>query len=460
MWAEQMEKLLEYIQTGVHLINKEGITLFYNQKMAEIDGLNQAHVLGKNLFNLFPSLTEESSTLVRALNTGKEIREQLQTYVNFKGQQITSINRTYPLLQKGEIIGAVELAEDLTRVVQLNEQILELRQQLIQHQFKGEDRVQLVGMDSSFLHAIEKINRVARTDSTVLITGSTGTGKELVAKKIHQTSHRKKYPFIAQNCAAVPGDLLEGLLFGTVRGAFTGAINRPGLFEQAHKGTLFLDEINSLDGGLQAKLLRVLQDQKIRRLGGTAEFQTDVRIIAAMNTDPLQSVKKGEMRADFYYRLNVVTIHLPPLSQRKKDIPLLIDHFIQEFNQEFNRRISHVTSEALEHLQSYSWPGNVRELKHALEHAFNMLGEKEECIDLMHLPHLFEKNSPTKKNETLILPPPFYPMNLPQLLEEYEQDILKRTLDYYENNISKTAKALGMKRQALQYKMKKYGIRS
>lgn len=458
MWQEQMEMLLEFIQTGVHLINKDGITLFYNQKMAEIDGLNQEHVLGKNIFHLFPSLTEESSTLVRALKTGKEITEQLQTYVNFKGKQITSINRTYPLRQNGEIIGAVELAEDLTRVVQLNEQILELRQQLLEHHFKDEDNIQLVGLDPAFLHAIEKIKRVALTDSTVLITGLTGTGKELVAKKIHQSSHRKKYPFIAQNCAAVPGDLLESLLFGTVRGAFTGAINRPGLFEQAHKGTLFLDEINSLDAGLQAKLLRVLQDKKIRRLGGTEEFQTNVRIIAAMNTDPLQSVKKGEMRADFYYRLNVVAIHLPPLSQRKEDISLLIDHFIQEFNQEFHRRISRVSKKALDHLQSYSWPGNVRELKHALEYAFNMLGEKDEEVDLIHLPPLFEKNGPSIKNETMNLPSPFYPLNLPQLLEDYEQDILKRTLDSFQYNISKTAKALGMRRQALQYKIKKYKL--
>jgi arginine utilization regulatory protein len=458
MWPEQMEKLLEFIQTGVHLINKEGITLFYNQKMAEIDGLNQENVVGKNIFHLFPSLTEESSTLVRALKTGKEIREQVQTYVNFKGQQITSINRTYPLWQNGEIVGAVELAEDLTRVVKLNEQILELRQQLIEHQFKGEDRVQLIGMDPAFLHALEKIKRVARTDSTVLITGATGTGKELVAKKIHQSSPRKKHPFIAQNCAAVPGDLLEGLLFGTVRGAFTGAINRPGLFEQAHKGTLLLDEINSLDMGLQAKLLRVLQDKKIRRLGGTEEFQTNVRIIAAMNTDPLQSVKKGEMRADFYYRLNVVTIHLPPLSQRKEDIPLLIDHFIQEFNREFNRKVFNVTTRAMEYLKGYSWPGNIRELKHSLEYAFNMLGEKEQQIDVSHLPPLFEKNSPSKKNEGPGLPPPLYPMNLPQLLEEYEKDLLQRTLAYYQNNISKTAKALGMKRQAIQYKMKKYEL--
>lgn len=458
MWQKQMEKLLEYIQTGVHVINKDGTTLFYNQKMAEIDGLERENVLGKNLFHLFPSLTEESSTLVRALKTGKIISEQLQTYVNFKGKQITSINQTYPLYDNGEIIGAVELAEDITRVVELNEQILELRQQLIRHKYKDKDTVHLIGKNPAFLEALDKMKRVARTDSTVLITGLTGTGKELVAKKIHQLSQRKKYPFIAQNCAAVPGDLLESLLFGTVRGAFTGAINRPGFFEQAHKGTLFLDEINSLDASLQAKLLRVLQDKKIRRLGGTEEFQSDVRIIAAMNTDPWESVKKGEMRTDFYYRLNVVTIHIPPLAERKDDIPLLVNHFLEEFNEEFNRRVTEVTKEALTYLQSYSWPGNVRELKHALEYAFNMLDEKEERIDLVHLPPLFEKKSFPSKKVKWALPASMYPMNLPGLLEEYEQDIIKRTLAHFQNNVSKTAKALGMSRQALQYKLKKYGL--
>lgn len=465
MWREQMEKLLELVQIGVHFINQDGITLFYNQKMADIDGLNQEDVLGKSIFHVFPSLTEDSSTLVRALKSGKEVKEHVQTYVNFKGKQITSINNTYPVHHQGQLIGAVELAEDITRIVQLNEQILQLRQQLILDRNSQKKKPKglyhfsdLIGIHPDFLHAIDQARRTARTDSTLLITGATGTGKEMVAQSIHQESRRKNYPFIAQNCAAVPKDLLEGLLFGTVRGAFTGAIHRPGLFEQAHKGTLFLDEINSLDLELQAKLLRVLQDKNIRRIGGLEEIQTDVRIIAAMNTDPQASIKEGKLRPDFYFRLNVVNIHLPSLMNRKEDIPLLVSHFIEEFNHDFGLSISGASPPALEILSSYPWPGNIRELRHAVEYAYNMVEEKESWIHPNHLPPHIEKKISPLRIHSLEPPSPLYPLNLPILLEEVEGEIVSRTLAHFHHNISRTAEALGIKRQALQYKIKKYGL--
>ena len=280
----------------------------------------------------------------------------------------------------------------------------------------------------------------------------------MMAQSIHGASLRKNDPFITQNCAAVPKDLLEGLLFGTLRGAFTGAINRPGLFEQADGGTLFLDEINSLDLALQAKLLRVLQDKKIRRIGGTEEIQTNVRIIAAMNTDPLQGIKRGEIRSDFYFRLNVVNIHLPPLSTRKEDIPLLISHFVDKFNQDFSYCISGLTPSASHQFYDYDWPGNVRELKHALEYAFNMLEEGERWIDLCHLPSLLERQASPMRLEIKEPLEVLYPLDLSRMMDEYERDVISRTLLHFQQNITKTAEALGIKRQALQYKIKKYQL--
>ena len=277
--SNYFEKMLNIIDVGVHLIDNKGITIFYNDKMAETDGFNREQVIGKNLFDLFPSLTNETSTFIKVLQTGMEIREKIQTYVNVTGKRITTINSTYPLLEDGEIIGALEVAKDITSIVQLHDQILDLRHQIYESPQKDKKKTSaapyhfsdLIGKNESFLNTVSFAKKASRTSSPVLICGPTGTGKELLAQSIHNAGARRTRPFIAQNCAAVPNELMEGIMFGTARGAFTGAIDRAGLFEQANGGTLFLDELNSLDLLLQAKLLRVLQDGIVRRIGGTQE---------------------------------------------------------------------------------------------------------------------------------------------------------------------------------------------
>ncbi|MBN6187650.1 sigma 54-interacting transcriptional regulator [Aneurinibacillus sp. BA2021] len=470
IWSEEFEWLLGIINVGIHLVDKEGTTLFFNETMAEIDGLDRRDVIGQNVFDLFPSLTNESSTLIGVLRTGEEIVDKVQTYMNMKGKQITSINSTYPLLKDGEIVGAVELAEDITRIVQLNDQVLDLRQQLYKKtkekkstqndtQYHFSD---LIGGSASFQQALTRAKRAARTHSPVLICGPTGTGKELIAQSIHNASIRRDKPFIAQNCAAVPRELMEGLLFGTTKGAFTGAIDRPGIFEQADGGTLFLDEINSLDIMLQAKLLRVLQDGRVRRVGGASEQEINVRILAAMNIRPHEALHHNILRSDLFFRLNVVNIELPPLTDRKDDITLLTNHFIDKFNQTFAMKVHGVSAEVHDAFLSYAWPGNIRELRHTIESAFNMMEENEEIIDMRHLPLQFTEPLPDDSSLEPGRPTPpssaSYPMDLPAYIDQIERQILADALDHYEGNISKTADSLGIKRQALQYKLKKFNL--
>ncbi|RXI96690.1 PAS domain S-box protein [Anaerobacillus alkaliphilus] len=464
-WSKHYEWVLNLVHVGVHVVDKNGHTVFYNQTMAEIDGMNRENVIGKPFFELYPSLTVETSTINLALKKGIQTVEAMQTYVNFQGKQITTINSTYPLFEGDEIIGAVETAKDITRIVRMYDQTLELRKELFETKKKG--RVtkgsadfhfgDLIGNSSNFQKALMIAKKAARSLSPVMICGATGTGKELVAQSIHNASIRREEPFIALNCAAVPKELMEGLLFGTTKGAFTGAIDRPGIFEQANKGTLFLDELNSLDLVLQAKLLRVLQDGKVRRLGGDTEKEMDVRIITAMNIDPMKALEQKILRTDLYYRLNVVHVQLPTLQERKTDIPLLADYFMKKLNNEFGSDVQTITDEALHSLRSYHWPGNIRELSHAMESAFNVIDIGYDKLEKRHLPaHIFQSAT--------AIPVPKSPldhkgeMNLPNMMEEYERETILQVFKENDSNISKTAKALGLKRQALQYKLNKYGI--
>ncbi|SDW18696.1 sigma-54-dependent Fis family transcriptional regulator [Paenibacillus sp. CF384] len=460
--SDYFEKILNTIDVGVHFIDQEGNTVFYNDKMAEIDGLDREQVLGKNILHLYPSLTQETSTLEKVLQTGQQLPAHIQTYFNVTGKRIMTINSTYPLYDNGQLIGALEVAKDITSIVQLHDQILDLRHQLYQakqkeNKHKGTARYEfsdLIGRSKAFQDALTLAKKTSRTVSPVMICGPTGTGKELFAQSIHNAGARRNRPFVAQNCAAVPADLLEGIMFGTARGAFTGAVDRAGLFEQASGGTLFLDELSSLDVYLQAKLLRVLQDGMVRRIGGTHEQQADVRIITAMNMDPAQALEEGLLRYDLFYRLSVVKIELPPLQQREADIPLLVNHFIEKLNPVFGLHIRNLSPDALRRLTAYSWPGNVRELGHAIESAYNMVEIDEETIEERHLPRglLVDREAAAEVDSGSGND------RLPERMKQLEREAIALAFQKNGYNVSQTANELGMKRQALQYKLNRYGI--
>lgn len=269
----------------------------------------------------------------------------------------------------------------------LETRVADLQQQLTERYRFGN----IIGKSKPMQELFKVLERVARSSATVLIVGRTGTGKELVARAIHYNSPRAKGPFVDINCGALPEELLESELFGYVRGAFTGATeSRPGLFEVAHGGTLFLDEVEALKPELQVKLLRVLQERVIRRVGGRENIPVDVRIIAATNQDLEAAVRRGEFREDLYYRLNVVTLYLPELRERREDIPLLVEHFLQQYARENNQPVRRFSTEAMRLLMSYSWPGNVRELQNAVEYALTM--STEPVLTIRDLPPAHQRD--------------------------------------------------------------------
>ena len=325
-----------------------------------------------------------------------------------------------------------------------------LRSQLEErYRFEG-----LVGRSTRMRELFDLLETVAASSSTVLVTGETGTGKELAARAIHHNSVRRAHRFVALNCSAVPETLLEGELFGHVRGAFTGAVaNRTGRIEIAHQGTFFLDEVGAMSTSLQAKLLRVLQERELERVGDTRTIKVDVRVIAATNADLQQLVANGLFREDLYYRLNVIPIFLPPLRERREDIPLLVQHFVAQLapREPPARKIT-VTQEALRAMMAYAWPGNIRQLENAVERAL-ALGRNRTQIDVQDLPPELRDNSPAGQEPTVMLPADG--LDLPGYMADVERQLIQQALDETRGNRQRAAKRLGLKRTTLVEKIRR-----
>jgi DNA-binding NtrC family response regulator len=336
-----------------------------------------------------------------------------------------------------------------------------LRAQLDErYRFEG-----IVGKSRAMARLFQLLETVAPTPSTILITGETGTGKEVVARAIHHNSPRRVHRFVALNCSAIPETLLEAELFGHVRGAFTGAIgNRQGRLEQAHKGTLFLDEVGTMTHALQTKLLRVLQEREFERVGDSHTTKVDVRIIAATNSDLLQMVEDGQFRGDLYYRLNVIPVQLPPLRERKEDIPLLVQHFLEKFQRAggaeskaggtpFPRSPLTVSQEAMRRLMSYHWPGNVRQLENAIERAVAMSGGRAQ-VDVQDLPSELV-HAPTAEPIASAVSLPEEGLDLEAVIAGIERELIQRSLERTGGNKGQAARLLHLKRTTLVEKLKR-----
>ena len=310
-------------------------------------------------------------------------------------------------------------------------------------------REEIVCRSRCMVELLEEARLVAASDASVLIHGESGSGKELLARAIHRASARAAKPFVAINCGAIPEALLESELFGHEKGAFTGATSRhSGLFQAAEGGTLFLDEIGDMPLPLQVKLLRVLQERRFRRLGGRNEQDVDVRVIAATNVDPAAAVKSGKLREDLYYRLNVFTIALPPLRDRKEDLPLLVQTFVEEFNQRDQKAVKAVDPEAMRRLEAYHWPGNVRELRNVIERA--VILAKGDFIETKHLPPLSSERRPAAApaapgSEVMLTPG--------MTVDEAEQKLILATLDAASGNKTRAAEMLGISLKTLHNKL-------
>ncbi len=305
----------------------------------------------------------------------------------------------------------------------------------------------MIAKSGSMLNVFRMITTVAKYPSNVLITGETGTGKDMVARAIYNLSPRNNKPFVAINCASLVEGLLESELFGHVRGAFTGALkDKPGLFEVANGGTLFLDEVGDLPLPLQAKLLRVIETGEVRRVGDTNMKKVDVRIISATNRSLKKLVEEGKFREDLYYRLNVINIHIPPLRERKEDIPVLVDYFLGELNQKLGKGIKGVEKEVLSLFKRLPWKGNVRELKNVMERAY--IQAPGDTIKLQDLPPEYLEEEKELAAQ----------VKIPSSLEELEKKYIMETLKYASGNCSLAARLLGISRRSLYRKLKKYGI--
>lgn len=430
------DPLFDSLADGVFSVDLDFKINSFNRAAEEITGINRENAIGKPCCYVFKAtICENNCALKETLKTGKPIIDKPIHIITFDGRKVpVSISTSLLKDKKGNIIGGVETFRDLSIVFALRKEL--------EGRYSFDDIISRNPIMHAFFSILPEI---AISESTVLISGESGTGKELFAKAIHSHSNRKNEPFVPVNCGAIPETLLESELFGYKKGAFTGAImNKPGRFAAAEKGTLFLDEIGDLPLPTQVKLLRVLEDKEYLPLGATKTVKANVRIIAASNRPLIEMLKEGSFRDDLYYRINVLNLELPPLRDRKEDIPLLINHFIKHFNSLQGKNIREMEPAALIAIMNYSFPGNVRELRNIIEGAFILC--KQGFIEFKHLPlHLQAKSSNQQ--------------NLPIMtLKAIEKTFVLKALERHKGNHSKAAKELGIHRSTLYRKLEKYSI--
>lgn len=460
-YRQVLQELSNIMDEAVHVVDEKGKTILYNEKMAALEMTNREDVLGKSFREVFSSIPPQESTLYRALTENQSTINKQQTYRNRYGKEITTVNSTIPVEADGKVIAAIEVSRDITEIKSLSNTILDLQKETLPSQKPKKPAIKryqfddLIGENRAFKEVLELGKKAAKTDASVFICGETGTGKELFAQSIHFAGPRKDMPFLAQNCAALPESLLEGILFGTEKGGFTGAVSRPGLFEQASGGTLLLDEISAMPYELQSKLLRVLQEDYLRRVGGSRDIPVDVRIIATVNEPPMELIEKGLLRRDLYYRLNVVNITIPPLRERPDDIPILCEYFLEKHNRKYGKEVWMLSEGALNRLKDYSYPGNVRELENRIMSAVS-LADREHVLTEKQL-RLPEADQGKKAASGASGYDPSE-QSLDAYLRACEEQILRKTMAENEGNISAAARQLGLKRQTLQHKLRKYGI--
>ncbi len=370
------DAILDSISDGVFTVDEQWRVLSFNRAAEEITGIAREDAIGRRCADVFrASMCETECALRHTMATGAALVNRAAFIVNAAGKRVPISASTALLRDRdGTVIGGAETFRDLSVVEQLRREV--------QGRFQVGD---IVSHSPAMRRVLEVLPRIADSESTILVEGETGTGKELVARAVHALSPRRSGPFVAVNCGALPDTLLESELFGYKAGAFTGATrDKPGRFAIARGGTLFLDEIGEVSPSLQVRLLRVLQERQYEPLGGTRVEPADVRVVAATHGDLAALVERGAFRRDLYYRIKVMRLELPPLRRRPEDIPLLVQHFVSRFNAIQNKRITGVSADALGVLVAHDYPGNVRELQNAIEHAFVLIGEGQ--IELEHLP--------------------------------------------------------------------------
>jgi len=453
--------VLNSINEGVIITTSKGYINFYNKQIQKLEGLDPGQVIGRHLTEVY-NVTEEASDQLSVWKSKKPVIDRYQKFLTAENKELYSIGSAYPVFKNGEVIAVFTICRNLTTIHELLNRTVQAQEKASENtlveDLGNNTRFQLsdiVAESRVMLTLLEKAKKAALVEAPVMVWGETGTGKELIVQGIHNENLlTRKNPFVAVNCAAIPEALLESLLFGATKGSFTGSVDTGGLFEQAGKGTLYLDEINSMPLNLQAKLLRVLQEKKYRKLGGKEELPMKCRIVSSTNADPLKCVAASTLRKDLYYRLSVIVLEIPPLEMRQEDIPLLINHFIKSFSTKYGKRVNRISLDLVGAFCDYTWPGNVRELEHVIESAVSMIDDEGNL-----LPEHFPSNLLDRLERSFPSSSRLPANGLLDVLHQAEKDTICKVLEEHGWNVSESARALKIGRTNLQYRMKKNGIR-
>ena len=482
-WTELFRQLFDHLPLGVSVHDVNNRIIYYNQTLALIDEMDPGEVLGRPINEVFRPFDSKGLLSQRCLATRRHFVNQPLFYYTRRGKLVNAVHHVFPLILQNRLLGCICF-------------VGEYRDPAILPGLTGERKPgpagenpagrgghysfeQIITRNPDMRQAIEVMARSADSDSAVMIYGETGCGKEMFAQSAHYFSRRANKSFMAVSCAAIPENLLEGLLFGTAKGAFTGAQDRPGLMEMADGGTLFLDEINSMPLGLQGKMLRAIQERTVKRIGGGKERAVSLKIISATNNHPHRAVTEGQLRPDLLYRLGVVIVEIPPLRARKDDLELLTGHFIEKFNKRLAKNVAGLSPAMMEAFEKHHWPGNVRELEHVIESAMNLILASERLLEPLHFgSSLFSKeimggdpaiDKPSRRPGAARpgygapasrIPPAERPAPAQGgPLDPDEPARLARALEEAGGNAARAARSLNISPQLMHHKIKKYGLK-
>ena len=451
-------EVLDNINEGVIMTDSNGKIIFYNRKLGEYEDLDPKYVIGRRLMDVY-QWSIESSEHYQVLKTGEPIREGNYRTVTKLGKTKQLIASSFPI-KKGNVTEAVySISRDMTPIRDVYSKTIGLqatseKRSLGLHNGTRFTFDHLICLSSKMKNLIFDAQKAAVGDAPVLVYGETGTGKEMIVQGMHNAGPRRKEPFVALNCAALPESLLESLLFGTKKGAFTGAENTLGFFEQAGRGTLYLDEINSMPLNLQAKFLRAVQEKCFRKLGDDKELPVRCKIVSSVNIDPIKCTENGQLRKDLYYRLSVISLEVPPLRKRKEDILPLVEYFEQKYCEIYGNKNITIDDDLKRLLKKYDWPGNVRELEHIIESAVSLLND-DEVMTIYNIPQYLRK----KLFAHNYMPSEQEGQTLNDILAGVEKQVVSQALEKSGMNITQAAKTLGISRQNMQYRIEKLGLR-
>ena len=463
--AHSLEQIIDNLYDGVLLSDKEGRVVIYNPAMEELEERQSKDMIGKYIWDAYGYSDKDKSEHMQVFSSGVPIINKYKAHAYNNGNPIYKSYSTLPIKNNGDIIGVYSISKNESKLQSLLSEIVELKRKF-NEKATADNKINLNGTRFNFSDIIgsseglNKLIKEAQTiswlDNSILLVGDTGTGKEVLAQSIHNFSKRKSNPFIGINCSAIPENLLETILFGSVKGAYTGSLDSSGLFEEAGDGTLFLDELNSMPINMQTKLLRVLQEKSVRRVGGKENHPLKCRVISAMNEDPYALIGEGKLRQDLFYRIAGYNLYIPPLKERENDLFELADYYISKCNRTMNKQVIEITESLRKMMYNYNWPGNIRELEHFIENIMVRTSENDRYLRESNIPNYIldvmqvdnrELNIDTSIHNTL-----------QEKLDMVERKFIIRALDSNMWNVSKSADELGLTRQSLIYRMRKLEI--